>query len=132
MSERKHFLLSEEDIINIEKIKNNNHLKSNTETVKFAISSTANSSLENQIKELQHNIFLLKKYSNEMRRDNYRILSYLDAIALKLDIATSFPWHIETMFSPAHMSINKNLKEYLDAIITKNESNTHITGELDE
>lgn len=117
----------------METIKKEYGLRSNNAAIEFALNMAANKKTDDKLShDLSHSLFLIKKYLNELRRDSYRELSYLDTIALQMNIATVLPWHEKTVFTPAHISVNKNLKEYLDEISTKNMNSKPSTGEINE
>lgn len=133
MSLRKTFCLTENQIENIKAIKEKHHLKTETAAIEFALTETIlNSDLSQKLDTIEHELFLLKKYCNELRRNNHILLSLVDAVALKLDIQT-VPQRDDKRFrTPAYLSAHSNMREYLDAVMAKNKDAVTNSEELDE
>lgn len=82
--------------------------------------------------QMAHELALLKKYANEIRRNNYILIGLLNAVTLHLDVSYVPPHHVKSMQSTALQAAHVNLSEYLDEIMAKNRdaatAGEHVNG----
>lgn len=116
--------LSENTIQEIEVIKGRYHLNTNTAAIEQAVHVYATQ--EDILKELA----LMKKYLNEIRRNNYLELGLLNAITITLNVPTAMPHQDPKYQSMALISAHENLSIYLNEIATKNKDRQLGRGEL--
>lgn len=133
MTERKSFRLSQEQLKNIQAIKETHHLKTETAAIEYALTATISADdLSQKLDTIEHELFLLKKYTNELRRNNHILLSLVDAISFKLDIQ-NVPVRDDKRFrTPAYLDAHAKMQEYLDAVMAKNKDKVTDSEVLDE
>lgn len=127
----KTFRLSEQSLSST--IKEKYQLKSNTAAIEYALTATISAdNLSQKLDTVEHELFLLKKYTNELRRNNHILLSLVDAISFKLDIQ-NVPVRDDKRFrTPAYLDTYAKMQAYLDAVMAKNKDMVTDNEVLDE
>lgn len=125
-STRSTYSFSEECLCQLEAIRVEHGLKSITAAIEFIATGWVTQ------QALLKTLDLLKKYANELRRNDYLCIDLLNAITIQQDISVVPPHHERTMRSPALQDSHNNLTEYLNSIATKNKDGTSMPEEINE
>lgn len=130
--QRFNMAFSEECVELLEKIKLENNLTSVTAAIEFAVSSHQGiQELQASLLENKKQTALLKKHINELRRNEYLIISMLNAMTLQLNVPTA-PMHHEKKFrSPALIAAHNNLAIYLNEVMTTIKDNEQAAAGAD-
>lgn len=123
---RSTYSFSEECLHQLEAIRAEHGLKSITAAIEFIAAGWATQ------QALLKTLELLKKYTNELRRNDYLCIDLLNAITIQQDISVVPPHHERTMRSPALQDSYKNLNDYLNSIATKNKDGASALEEMNE
>lgn len=125
-SPRTNLRLSEKCREDLAKIQESAGLKTMTAAIERAAATYA------QQADMNATLRLIKKYLNELRRNDYLILDLLNAFALQMDVSQLPPHHIKNMRSPALQSAHDNLSGYLNDVLTRNKTGAAAMEDFDE
>lgn len=112
--------LSNECMAHLTAAQKENNLKSLTAAVELtAAAYQSNQKLIKKAESIDVQLAQLKKYINELRRNNYLIISLLNAITLQQGTAL-VPMHHDKRFrSPALATAHDNLAVYMKEVMTR-------------
>lgn len=132
-STRKNLHLSKDCMDSLTQIMEQTSAKSVTAAIELAAAAYSSSAaLADLQAATNHQLELIKKHVNELRRNNYIIIALLNAMVIDMDISMVPMHHEKQLRSPALTSAHENLSIYLSEVMTKISENDAKRGIDDE